>query len=116
MTQSATYPILMPPSLNGAFMNSGTGGRHKSPRYVQWCEEAGWRLRANGPIRKVAGSVSVSLRFARSETQADLDNLIKPVLDLMVTMGAMDDDRNVRAVRAEFVDGTESTITIEALP
>jgi Holliday junction resolvase RusA-like endonuclease len=89
-----------PPSLNNAFVNGKTG-RFKSAAYKAWRTLALIELRQQ-PSWHVRGAVNVRLVFNRAKTRADLDNLIKASLDILVASGRTCDDRNVRSVTASF--------------
>lgn len=101
----------MPPSLNNAFINVRRGGRIKSPQYATWLQLARLQLKCNGPWH-VPGKVRVNLRFNRAGTRADLDNLQKPVLDLLVASGRMEDDRNVVEITSRFMDLGKNAVRI----
>lgn len=91
---------VIPPSLNNAFLNTKKG-RIKSPAYREWIARAQRDLRRQAGWH-VPGKISVRLLFRKGETRADLDNLIKPCLDLLVGAGRIADDRNVVEVCARF--------------
>lgn len=93
---------VVPPSLNNAFLNIKKG-RTKSPAYRQWIASAQRDLRRQGGWH-VPGRICVRLIFRKGETRADLDNLIKPCLDLLVSAGRIADDRNVAKLEATFAD------------
>ena len=103
-----------PPSLNNAFVN-GAKGRFKSPAYKAWTWVAQADLR-NQSGWHVPGRVRVCLLISRADTKADLDNLIKPVLDLLVAAGRIADDRNVVSIEAEFADILGVRVSITASP
>lgn len=96
-----------PPSLNNLFVN-GKKGRFKSPEYKTWQIKSLLHLRKHGAWH-VPGAVEIKLTFCRGQTQADLDNLIKPTLDLLMAAGRIADDRNVTAISAAFVKGATGT-------
>jgi Holliday junction resolvase RusA-like endonuclease len=105
----------VPPSLNNIFFNLKKG-RAKTPAYTAWLTLAHRDLRPQVGWH-VPGAINVRLTFRRGETRADLDNLIKPCLDLLVAAGRIADDRNVCAVQAEFSDNlTGVRIEIRAQP
>lgn len=93
---------IIPPSLNNAFLNIKKG-RTKSPAYRQWISSAQRDLRKQNGWH-VPGRIAVKLIFRKGETRADLDNLIKPCLDLLVGAGRIADDRNVAKIEAVFAD------------
>ena len=100
----------VPPSLNNLFVN-GKRGRFKSPEYKTWQAKAtielwqqhGWH---------VAGPIRVRLTFNRARTRADLDNLQKPILDVLMAAGRISDDQNVVELHSCFgaVPGTHIEI------
>jgi len=113
---SASVP--MPPSLNNAFLNVPGKGRVRSQSYKAWAEEAGWMVKAkrNGAITE-AVSVHIDIRPANNRA-FDLDNRVKPCLDILVACGVLSDDSNkfVKAVSVrEVTEGPACTITIEAI-
>lgn len=79
-----------PPSTNNLFFNVPKRGRVKSPRYQAWEGEAGLLLKAQKPGR-LTGNVEMILTVPQ-KTRADLDNLAKPILDLLVTHSVIEDD------------------------
>ena len=96
-----------PPSLNNIFVN-GKKGRFKSADYKAWQVRACLQLRRQSGWH-VPGRVQIKLAFNRSETRCDIDNLIKPVLDILMASGRIADDRNVWKVEAEFLAGMTGT-------
>lgn len=89
-----------PPSLNNLFVN-GKKGRFKSPEYRTWQTRAVLALRKQGGWH-VPGPINIRITFNRGQTRSDLDNLLKPALDLLMAAGRISDDRNVRRIEAEF--------------
>jgi hypothetical protein len=98
----------LPPSLNHAFANANTG-RIKSIPYKDWLAYSHVELRTQ-PAWHVAGETRVLLLFNREKTKADIDNLIKPTLDLLVAAGRMSDDRNVTQLSAYFSSGVGGVV------
>jgi Holliday junction resolvase RusA-like endonuclease len=100
--------LAMPPlSVNNLFANGGKG-RFATNLYRQWQAQAMLQIRRQAPWH-VPGRVRVRLKFTRAQTGADLDNLAKPVLDVLVKAGRMDDDRNVVELRMAFNDHATGT-------
>lgn len=98
-----TFYLPVPPSLNNAFINIKGRGRIKSPEYRAWTVEAGYRLKGQGPV-PIKGPVMVSIIAIETNLQRDIDNLIKPVLDLLVAHQIIEGDhaKCVRAVAARW--------------
>lgn len=111
---ACTFTIPMPPSVNALFANVSPAqraaaaaqgkklpGRMKTAAYRAWIKEAGWTIRAQRPL-PTPGRVEVGLSFERHSDRADVDGRIKATLDLMVTMGLIDDDRHVMRLVTEW--------------
>jgi crossover junction endodeoxyribonuclease RusA len=88
-----TITLPVPPSVNNLF-NNRKGGRYKTAAYEEWIELSGWELlgqRARS-VRGTAVAVEIYLPW---KLRGDIDNRAKPVLDLLVKHGIIDDDRKV---------------------
>ena len=80
-----------PPSLNGLFNNTRRG-RAKTKAYEKWINAAGMGLMIQRP-HKHEGAVSISIvANPPDRRKRDLDNLLKPVLDLLVRHQVIKDD------------------------
>jgi len=106
-----TIPI--PPSVNSIYVNVPKRGRVKSGAYVRWIKTAGWELQCQ-PHPRVPGRVNVLIEIRRPSANSDVDNRIKATLDLLVSHGVIDDDRNVASVRAVWADIDSCRVTVEA--
>ncbi len=111
MTVTLFLPI--PPSLNNAYVNVPGKGRVRSKAYNAWIEEAGWRLKiqrqANPEVFK--GAVVIDLTVERRRKGVgDLDNFIKPCLDLLVKHGVIEDDSHVQEITARW--GEKTTVRV----
>ena len=102
------FNLPIPPSTNNLFSSSRRGYRFKSRRYNAWLTEAGWILKVQRS-RLIVGPVQVVIRATPKRRRRDADNLIKPLLDLLVSARVIegDDWRTVRSVTAAWVDGIE---------
>ena len=105
--------IPTPPSVNRAFRNVQGKGRVRSKVYTDWAKEAGWAIRAQRP-GKIGGKVTLEIGVKRI-ANADVSNRIKCLEDLLVTLGVIDDDKNVEKVSAEWRDDiTGAVVTVRA--
>jgi Holliday junction resolvase RusA-like endonuclease len=90
----AELPIILtlprPPSVNNLFSTIGRK-RVTSKRYKEWQTEAGWELQRQRPGR-ITGEWQCDIALPIG-TVADLDNLAKPILDLLVTHEVVPDDK-----------------------
>lgn len=91
----------MPPSTNNLFANIPGKGRVKSERYHGWLMAAGWDCRRKP---KIIGPFRISLVFSRGKRRkgSDLDNKIKPILDLLVKHMIIEDDSLCESITAEW--------------
>lgn len=107
--------IPLPPSTNNLFVNTNGGRgitRVKSKKYRDWLKAAGWsaRIAAGSAHFTQAVRVLVEIDLARNR---DLDNALKPVLDLLVWVKILDDDNlvdDLRIVRSG--SKTEAVVSI----
>lgn len=87
-----------PPSLNDCFGNHGAGkgkrGRHDTKVYRDWKGHALWRLKMQ-PLVRFDCPVIVFGSVDRMNGSADIDNRIKPTLDILKTAGVYGDDSQV---------------------
>lgn len=109
-------PIILtlpaPPATNNLFINVGRK-RAKSKRYNAWLTEAGWELKRQrcGCIR---GPWEIDIALPAGLT-GDLDNYAKPVCDLLVELGTVDDDRHCRRLSiAKAVTVGSVIVTVRA--
>lgn len=108
------YPVA-PPSVNANWKANGHGGLRRSPQYDSWREEIGYWLNTNCRAY-IEGPFYVFIRVGANSSLADLDNLIKPSLDVLVTHGRIDDDRRNRMLGAasRAVDGRGFVVELGA--
>ncbi len=110
MTDTLHLAVPVPPSVNGMYLNLPGRGRVKAGSYKKWCRDAEWAVasakewqadkRAFGPGFKVTLFLPLNMR-------GDIDNRLKPILDLLVRMRVTVDDRHaaeVKAVKATWRD------------
>lgn len=93
-----------PPSANSLF--AGNVRRYKSKRYKSWLLHAGWRVIEQVGRERISGPWSIEMRAVRPDRRKrDIDNLIKPVVDLLVAVKVVDDDCEMQTVFAAWVPG-----------
>ena len=91
----------VPPSANK--LHEGTGRkRRKTPAYDAWREEAGWEINIQRPIPLSAKHFRVHI-VANIDHGRDLDNIIKPLLDLLVHHDLVVDDAWCDSLRPDRV-------------
>lgn len=122
--QAVPYLILafsIPPSANKAWRNTEGGkGRVRSNEYKNWVSKCCTEL-ADVRIGKVEGPYSVIIEARRPDCRGgalrDIDNLIKPTLDVLAKTGITPDDRHCMEVTARWTErrGEGIDIRIRAL-
>jgi crossover junction endodeoxyribonuclease RusA len=105
----------LPPSAN-AIWRSNRGHVHKSAAYKAWLSEAGWEVRAQHPD-KVSGSYCLAIKAVRPDKRRrDIDNLIKPVSDLLCSVGVIEDDSYCEKVSAQWISSGDCvTVRIDRM-
>lgn len=107
-----TLRLSVPPSVNSLYANVPGVGRITSRRYKQWQKEAGWQILIQKP-KRILGPYEIAVRVPRN-VAGDLDNRCKGLLDLLVKMKVVADDRWCEALSIRRADVTEMEIEIEA--
>ncbi len=93
------FDLPIPPSTNALFFNvpkEQGGGRAKTKRYLDWITLARSDLRKQ-KARPVFGQFAVRIEVSE-KSRIDLGNHEKPIVDLLVFHGVLEDD-NKRTVR-----------------
>lgn len=97
--------IPIPPSLNNIFATV-RGRRIKTSAYKAWRAEAGYKILAQRP-QKHSGDVVVNIQIGPRIKNADIDNRIKPVLDVLTETRIISDDARVKGVSAAWNDNVQ---------
>lgn len=94
----------LPPSANNMFVNGKRGGRFPSPNYSKWKRDAGFLARSQSKGR-IEGPFAVQINAVRPDKRRrDVDNIIKPTVDLLVSLGFVTDDSEMQTVQASWVE------------
>ena len=92
MTERQTITLPFPPSVNGMYANIFGKGRVKRKTYKQWINTAGLELQAQRPKRFTERvRIVISINPPRKNC-GDIDNRIKPILDLLTKHQVIADD------------------------
>lgn len=104
----------LPPSTNNLYFSVPGKGRVKTDRYRTWREAAGWDFNGKG---HVAGNYAMILSIDPRKVRKgrDLSNFIKPVEDLAVAHGLVDDDSQCVHVSALY-EHTVKGMRVEIIP
>jgi Holliday junction resolvase RusA-like endonuclease len=81
----------LPPSTNALYINVKGRGRIKSRDYRGWSQSKGWEILTQKP-QKFVVPVHLIIIAKQPKRQRDGDNLLKPLLDLLVTQQIIPDD------------------------
>jgi len=83
----------------------------QSIRYQAWKEEVSWEVKAlmkKNRIKKMTGDIAVIVAFLRSgNRRADIDNMVKALLDAFQIAGLYENDNQVTYVEATVKYGAE---------
>jgi Holliday junction resolvase RusA-like endonuclease len=112
---SATVPC--PPSTNNLFRTVGVK-RYRTKEYNAWSELAVPLLATIRPPKEFPVEVVVRVT-GKLNVQRDLDNLMKPLLDALVSAGVLaeDDVRHVTGLDAKYkATGGEPIATVSLRP
>ncbi len=82
----------MPPSINAMYKRGRGHSFYKTEEAKDWTTECLWLLKKNR--KKCKGNVDVSLTFY-FKRESDIDNRIKPLLDLFQEAGILENDKQV---------------------
>jgi Holliday junction resolvase RusA-like endonuclease len=109
-----TYILQQPPSLNAMYYNVAGKGRRKSHQYISWIRG---ELKALIAQRAKPFEGPAKVIITCPKTRGDIDNRIKPTLDLLVRAGVLRDDRSdyVRLVEIKWASDIQ-IMHVELLP
>lgn len=96
--------LTLPPSANHCWSNAPGKGRVKTAAYKAWINIAGWEIKAQAPGAPII-KVPYSLRILVSADRYDLDNVAKPLGDILKTMRLVEDDRLMSRLLIERHEG-----------
>ena len=84
--------IPMPPSTNHLYANRRRG-RHRTPKYTAWMEEAIWTIKAAIPILEPPIKIGITIYGGKGfSIQSDVSNRMKAPEDALVKSGRLEDD------------------------
>ncbi len=89
------------------------GRRFKTKEYKDYEQDTLWFLNKMG---RVNGMVQIDYKFFFAGRMLDTDNGIKPIQDILVKAGIIQNDSMVMRITAEKFRAKENKIVIEILP
>ena len=73
-----------------------------STRGREYKEAAKWRIFSQGRYEQIKGDVSLFIRaYPPDKRKRDIDNILKPLLDVLTTAGIYKDDSQVTDLRIQ---------------
>lgn len=103
----------LPPSANALYIQRGRR-RVPTSEYQRWRRSAGLIVRAaSGPDDIIPPRTPIRVVIAASASRRrDLDNIIKPSVDMLQKAGIIADDRMVDRIEALRTPGSRGTMTV----
>ena len=89
----------VPPSANNLFKNVPGQGRKPTKAYTKWQSDCRYYVKMREPDEK--GMIYRVQIVANIDRKRDIDNIIKPTLDLLKKLGHIYDDRYVDSVHID---------------
>jgi len=115
LVASVSFTMPVPPSVNECFRNLPGKGRVATKVYRDWIDYALTNLRLQQlPI--IHGHVLVNMGFEIMGDRGDVDNRIKPTLDVLTKAGLIVDDRFVVSPVASKLPYVNGMAHIEIWP
>ena len=107
----------LPPSVNAIWRHTKGGKTYRTAAYMTWIRGEEWSVVPQLKTQhKFAGPVYITIAMKRPRSNSDLDNRIKPILDFLQHIAAIDNDKNVFGVNAFWSNnlkaGTAAEISI----
>lgn len=108
MTTIIELLIPFPPSANHIWVRAQKGMR-LSERYKKWIEDAGWHIKTQPDgLKQIKGPYNLTIHAHRPDKRhRDLDNIFKPVQDLLQRLSIIEDDRYCEMISARWVTDGE---------
>lgn len=108
----------VPPSVNAAYANGrgkGSKGRFATRALTDWKGAARAALLSQR-WEPVKGPVIVVMNTERRSKVADIDNRTKPLLDFLVKVGVIEDDRHVTAIATAWSEQHDDRVHVAIVP
>jgi Holliday junction resolvase RusA-like endonuclease len=109
MSNQIILLLSLPPSANRLWRNN-----RLSQEYRAWKDTAGWEAKTQLiGVAPIKGSFSVKIEVPAN--RRDLDNNVKPLLDLCQAVGAIENDRHAEEIHLYRVEREGVLLTLAAL-
>ena len=91
----------LPPSVNHIWRTTKAGKVYRTADYVTWMNGEGWNLKSQLPSQpKFKGPVYIQIAMKRPRSNADIDNRLKGIGDLLQSVGAIENDKLIHGWNA----------------
>jgi Holliday junction resolvase RusA-like endonuclease len=95
----------LPPSVNHLWRFTKAGKMYRTADYMTWLNGEGWNVKSQLPSQpKFTGPVYIQCAMKRPRSNADIDNRLKGIGDLLQSVGAIDNDKNIHGWNAFWSD------------
>jgi Holliday junction resolvase RusA-like endonuclease len=107
----------LPPSVNAIWRFTKGGKMYRTSEYQTWANSEAWTVSAQlRGQHKFDGPVYLTIAMKRPRANSDLDNRLKATIDLLQTLGAIANDKDVHGINAywtaDLPAGVAAEITI----
>ena len=103
-----TFSLPMPPSTNALYRNVPGKGRVKTADYRAWIASAGWELKMQGVVTHAPLLAEMECRIRLApRSRIDIDNAVKPLFDVMQSMGLIKNDRQIKRLSVDALTKLE---------
>jgi Holliday junction resolvase RusA-like endonuclease len=109
----------LPPSVNHIYRSarSKTTGKvqvYRSQEYLTWQNAVGWSVKAQMARQpKWISPVYLTVAMRRPRSNADLDNRLKPLADMLQSLGVIENDKLIHGWNAYWTDALPSGVAAE---
>lgn len=108
-----TFEVEKPPSANNLYRNVPGKGRVRSDAYKAWQHRAGWQVELARP-GFISGKVEVryAIPWPKDKRRRDLENLAKPLSDLLVKHRLIEDDSRIVRLELAYADVPQVVVDV----
>lgn len=104
----------LPPSVNHVWRHTKDGKTYRTKDYMTWRNGEAWNLTAQlRGQHRFSGPVYLTLAMRRPRANADLDNRMKGIADLLQHVAAIDNDKNIHGINAYWTADLPAGIAAE---
>ena len=121
MDDVVAFHVARPFSANRMYGRQVTkrGHRNLTREYKAWRDEMGWALKMELAGMQFAGPQQITCRYDMTielcPTRMDADNPVKPIGDLMQSVGLVSNDRNLNDFNVVRVDDRDDVLVVLTL-